>query len=97
MGDEPGEMVALQPIDLGSSGARAQQLAVGSRHACARLDDNSIKCWGQDAFGALGVEAAGDRGDEPAEMGDNLPAVSLPPDFVPIDVQAGDGSTCVRR
>ena len=96
VGDEPGEMVALQPIDLGSSGTRAQQLAVGSRHACVRLDDDSIKCWGQDAFGALGVEAAGDRGDEPAEMGDNLPTVPLPPDFVPVDVQAGDGSTCVR-
>lgn len=37
------------------------------------------QCWGLNALGALGLGDTLDRGDEPGEMGDALPAVSLGP------------------
>ena len=41
-------------IDLGS-GRTARMLAVGTGHTCAILDDDSLKCWGGNSFGQLGL------------------------------------------
>ncbi len=76
-GDNEGEMgEQLASIDLGT-GRTAVDLALGAYHACAILDNNEVKCWGGNYNGSLGRGGAGHIGDQPNEMGDNLPAVDL--------------------
>jgi cysteine-rich repeat protein len=76
-GDQPGEMGdALPTVNLGS-GRRAIRVVAGDRSACAILDDGSLKCWGGNDWGTLGLGDTNNRGDEPGEMGDALPAVDL--------------------
>ena len=43
----------------------------------------------------LGLGDTLNRGDEPGEMGDNLPAVDLGTAAVPIAISAGSEHTCV--
>eukprot|EP00959_Pyramimonas_sp_CCMP1952_P445025 9318847-Pyramimonas_sp.AAC.1 len=42
VGDQPGEMPPL-PLDLGGS---AKAVSAGGVHACAVMEDLSVKCWG---------------------------------------------------
>ncbi|CAM9936465.1 unnamed protein product, partial [Hapterophycus canaliculatus] len=76
-GKFPGEMGdGLSIVDLGTDVA-ATSIAAGSDHTCAVIDDGSLKCWGMNALGALGLGDTNARGDDADEMGDALPAVSL--------------------
>jgi alpha-tubulin suppressor-like RCC1 family protein len=94
-GDAPGEMgVALPAVSL-SPGRTALQLTASESQNCARLDDGSVKCWGQNAFGQLGLGDTQNRGDGPAEMGAALPALSLGPGRTPLQLAGGDFHTCV--
>ncbi|HYF47574.1 MAG TPA: hypothetical protein VD926_15270, partial [Acidimicrobiales bacterium] len=61
-GDAPGEMGDdLPPISLGT-GRTALSIAAGAVHTCALLDDFTVKCWGNNGFGQLGIGDAIDRG-----------------------------------
>ena len=42
-----------QPIDFGP-GRKAIEIAAGQEFTCAKLDDNSVKCWGRNTYGQLG-------------------------------------------
>lgn len=76
-GDEPNEMGdALPAVDLGA-GKPAVAVVAGLEHACALLNDGTVKCWGGNMYGQLGRGDVMNRGDEPLEMGDNLPTVDL--------------------
>ncbi len=76
-GDQSGEMGdALPAVNLGA-GRTVKQLSVGTYHACAILDNASLKCWGRNSSGQLGLGDTNHRGDESGEMGDALPAVNL--------------------
>jgi cysteine-rich repeat protein len=76
-GSQPGQMGDNLPtVDLGSN-RTATAIAAGRASACARLDDGSIKCWGENGLGELGLGDTENRGDEPGEMGDALPTVDL--------------------
>jgi alpha-tubulin suppressor-like RCC1 family protein len=94
-GDEPGEMGDnLKVIDLGTD-RTARSISVGFYHSCAILDDNSLKCWGMNDYGQLGLGDLSDRGDEPGEMGDDLPRVDLGTSRTALSVSAGAYRTCV--
>lgn len=67
VGDEPGEM----PPKNVNIGGKAVDIALGLAHACALLDNGTVKCWGRGEFGALGYGSVYDR-------------ISMPPD--PVDV-----------
>jgi len=87
------------PIDLGD-GITATAIASGYFHTCAILDNSSIKCWGRNDSGQLGIGDTGNRGDGMAlsghtEMGDNLPAVDLGAGRTARAISAGDRHTCV--
>gem|GEM_PF-1569499 len=81
------------PVDLGT-GRRAVQITAGAFHTCALLDNQSIKCWGNNVYGQLGYEDNVNRGTSSAQMGDNLPTVQLGTGLIPIQVVAGGYHTC---
>ncbi|MFP5363320.1 MAG: RCC1 domain-containing protein [Thermoleophilia bacterium] len=56
---------AVGPVDLGPA-AGAVAIAAGIYHTCARLEDRSVRCWGNGADGRLGVCAREDVGDDEA-------------------------------
>lgn len=87
---------SLPTVDLGK-GLTARSLALGASHTCALVADVSsnlsVKCWGDNSHGQLGVGDSANRGAQSGEMGDALPAV----DFgsrTPTAVAAGGNSTC---
>lgn len=45
-----------QPINLGS-GQRAKALQLGAYHSCALLENEQIKCWGDNSYGQTGQGA----------------------------------------
>ena len=93
-GDAAGEMGDTLPtVNLGT-GRTALAITAGDAHACALLDDATVKCWGENASGRLGLGNTADRGDAAGEMGDALPAVSLGTGRIAVAVTAGDFHTC---
>jgi cysteine-rich repeat protein len=94
-GDDPGEMGDdLPPVDLGT-GRSVRLLAAGYGHACAVLDDGTLKCWGQNGAGALGLGDKDNRGGFPGQMGDDLPPVDLGAGRSARALAAGGARTCV--
>ncbi len=75
LGDQTGEMAALNPVNLGA-GRTATAVTTGSVHTCARLDDDSTKCWGFNATGQLGQGSTVSLGDQAGEMA-ALPSINL--------------------
>ena len=93
-GDGPGELGDnLAAIDLGT-GRTATAIASGGYHNCAILDDASVKCWGYDNFGELGLGYFEITGDEAGEMGDTLPAIDLGTGRTATAIAAGLAHTC---
>jgi Regulator of chromosome condensation (RCC1) repeat/Putative metal-binding motif/Calcium-binding EGF domain len=74
------------------TGRTATQVALGSRHSCALLDDGAVKCWGYNAYGQLGLGDTRNRGPSPASMGDALP--QLPLQGKVSTIAAGSDHTC---
>lgn len=91
-GDDPDEVGAMSPIDLGS-GRSAIEISSGSQHSCALLDNDEVKCWGQGFWGNLGLERIASEGDEPGEMGDGLDALDLG-EAKPVGLSSGDRHSC---
>ena len=102
LGDAPGEMESLTPIDLGSASdgkpLPVWDFTTGLEHACAlvgeQITDLSVKCWGTNFSGQLGLGATNHRGDGPNEMGNALPVVDLGSGRTALSVTAGNGHTC---
>jgi alpha-tubulin suppressor-like RCC1 family protein len=62
--------------------------------ACAAISDGSVKCWGSNAQGQLGLGDATDRGSSPNSMGDALPAVRLGSGRTVRSMSLGAGHVC---
>jgi alpha-tubulin suppressor-like RCC1 family protein len=93
-GGGPGEMGdALPYVDLGS-GRTAKKIALSYNSACALLDNNKVKCWGSNYLGALGQGHTFNLGDQPGEMGDELPYVDLGNGRTVVDLVGGSGHLC---
>ena len=73
-GAEMGDSLGIVPLGAGRS---TLSITAAWDHSCALLDNDTIKCWGNNAEGELGQGDANSRGDGPDELGDNLPAVLL--------------------
>jgi E3 ubiquitin-protein ligase HERC3 len=69
-------------------------LAAGDAHTCALLDNDSLKCWGSNIAGQLGLGDTLNRGRSPGEMGDALPAVDLGTGRTAVQLAAGGSHTC---
>jgi len=102
-GDSLTDMGArLLPVNLGI-GLSAVQVAAGVDHTCARLDNLQVKCWGDNAYGQLGIMNIDPKkpdkmriGDGPDEMGQALLAVNLGTGRYALELVAGFGYTCAR-
>jgi alpha-tubulin suppressor-like RCC1 family protein len=71
-------------------GGPAVQLSLGVQHSCARLQDGSVRCWGNGGSGKLGYANTNTIGDDetPASAG------PVPVGGAVIDIAAGDYHTC---
>ena len=77
IGDVPEEMGdGLLPVDLGTD-AKAIDITASNLNTCATLSGGSLKCWGGNAKGQLGLGDTSIRGDGQGEMGDNLGSIDL--------------------
>ncbi len=99
-GDEPGEMGNnLTVVDLGTGFNKSTvQLSLGSLHTCALSEGGNVKCWGYNDSGQLGYgDLFNNRGDDPGEMGNDLPAVDLGTGFNDnvIQITSGPYHNCV--
>jgi cysteine-rich repeat protein len=83
----------LPTVDLGP-GRTVVQLAVGDPFACAILDNATLKCWGYNGDGELGLGDTSNRGDAPGEMGAALPTVDLGTGHSPKMLSAGGAQAC---
>ncbi|HJO84629.1 MAG TPA: putative Ig domain-containing protein, partial [Candidatus Thalassarchaeaceae archaeon] len=95
IGDAVSEMWSdnLATIDFGA-GRTATEISAGSDHTCAVLDDGSVKCWGSNGNGRLGIGNSTNTGDGANEMGDDLSAVDLGTGRTAITISAGYAHTC---
>lgn len=84
---------ALPAVNLGT-GRTAKVVVAGTGHSCAILDNNTVKCWGQNAVGQLGLGDARDRGGAAADLGDALLAVDLGSGRTAKAIAAGEAHTC---
>ena len=92
-GDDAGEMGdALSNVSLGT-GRTAKAITAGKDHTCALLDDNRVKCWGDNQYGQLGQGDTSDRGGDANEMGDQLLKVDLGSDRTAKALEAGSSSS----
>ena len=93
-GDAAGEMGNNLPaVDLGA-GRTAKTVVAASLHTCALLDDDSVKCWGRNDDGELGLGDTSNRGDAAGEMGNALPAIDLGTGRTATRIAAGGDHTC---
>ena len=84
---------ALATIDLGT-GRTAAAISAGSAHTCAVLDNATVKCWGLNIDGQLGLGDTDNRGDDAGEMGDALTTVDLGTGRTAVAISAGSTHTC---
>lgn len=70
------------------------QLTVGAHHSCVLSSNYTVKCWGRNQMGQLGLGDDENRGDNGHEMGCDLNEVDLGDDFIPIQVFVGSNHSC---
>ena len=93
MGDNTGEMGDNLPVvDLGT-GRTAHSIAAGSFHTCALLDNASVKCWGANQYGQLGIDSTDHMGNSPGEMA-YLTGVNLGTGRTATAIAAGELQSC---
>ena len=69
-------------------------ITTGSAHSCFMLDNGSVKCWGKNNMGQLGLGDTSNRGDNSSEMGDNLTTIDLGTGRTATAIEAGNHHTC---
>lgn len=99
-GDSDGDVGDLLPeVNIGN-GRYAVQITAGLRHTAAILDDQTVRGWGYNAKGQLGVGTVESVGDEQNEMGDNLAVTELgtvdedDSSLELVEIHAGGWHTC---
>ena len=94
MGDNSSEMALLPVVNLGT-GRTATAIAAGGYHTCAILDNASVKCWGLNNFGQLGID---NSTNEPSLMSGGevavLPVVNLGTGRTATAISAGNEHSC---
>ena len=95
-------LMAVAPASpSGADGADApgapqafRALTTGDAHSCALLQGGTVKCWGANNNGQLGLGDTINRGDNALEMGEVLSAVDLGTGRTATAISAGAQHTC---
>lgn len=87
-GANQGDMAALPIIAVGA-GRTVKAVSVGYLHVCALLDNGTVKCWGQNQWGQLGIGNFSTYQKVPP-----VNPVALTTGDVVVSVAAGSGHTC---
>ena len=66
-------------LTLCGPGRYATYISVGMFFACVILNDGGVACWGNNAYGEMGIGTTTDVGFEPGQMGNNLQEALLGP------------------
>jgi len=66
----------LTAVDLGT-GHKAVQMTAGTFYTCSLLNTGTVKCWGDNRYGQLGLGNRTPQGARPGDMGDALLVVDL--------------------
>jgi len=66
----------MTPVEFGA-GFVPRKITAGNWHTCAISTVNTVKCFGYNVDGELGLEHTNNVGDGPNEMGDDLPSVEI--------------------
>ncbi|MDA8610547.1 putative Ig domain-containing protein, partial [Euryarchaeota archaeon] len=70
------------------SGRTAVHVELGRKHNCALLDDDSVKCWGDDSYGQMANGATTSNKNTPT-------SISFASGVVVQDILAGQWHTCI--
>lgn len=85
---------SVGPVDFGP-GRSVRAVSAGMDHTCAILDDASVRCWGQNEFGQLGLGHTEDVGDN--ETPASVPAVQIGGPGTAVAIATGSAFTCALR
>ncbi|HEX5059560.1 MAG TPA: hypothetical protein VFV99_09385 [Kofleriaceae bacterium] len=89
--DTVAELTTLPAVDLGP-GFTVAKLSAGFNWTCAISTAQTVKCWGYQPNGELGLGDTQTRGDAPSDMGAALPVVDV---GAPVDlIDAGYFHAC---
>eukprot|EP01083_Nonionella_stella_P177902 626860_1 len=72
----------------------ALNVSGGGGHNCALSQFHTVKCFGRNTDGELGLGDTSPRGDEAGQMGDNLPTVDLGSNFDVVQIAVGREHSC---
>jgi alpha-tubulin suppressor-like RCC1 family protein len=76
------------PVDVVGLAGNITSIDGGFDHSCARIAAGGVKCWGQNYYGALGINS-GPYSSVPVDVNGLASAVQ--------SISAGDNHTCVRK
>ena len=78
--------------DNSSSSSVTPIVSAGNSHTCAILDNASVKCWGYNGQGQLGIDSAVNTGDNSSEMA-SLTGINLGAGRTATAITAGGNHT----
>lgn len=84
-------VASVPPVYLGS-GRTVSSVSAGGDHTCALLDNDQLRCWGDNGSGQLGLGSTDDLGDNEIVVA-QLP-VFLGAGRTAVAVSAGEATTC---
>jgi len=94
IGDEGGDMADYLAIVDHGVGFDPVYVAAGDQHSIAIFSDGSLKLWGDNSLGQLGQEVSTvEVGNDPGEMGSNLPFTDVGSTRTAIAAEGGLGHT----
>ena len=85
------QVASFPAVDVGRG---VMKVAAGWYHVCAILDKGSMACWGDGSRGQLGSGSTSNIGDQPGEMGENLPVVDVGSGRLVLDISLNGYHSC---
>ncbi len=87
-----------EPVTCAATGPCAKQLVAGANHFCALMSDGTVRCWGDDEYGALGGGFPPKVPKGPSPNGGADAATTLVAELTDVtQISAGQRTTCARR